>query len=239
MRNVKTGKFAMKFFRRPIICNGGVDLSHERSEMERFACISYFFSYLCNPSISSLMPENTLKFRKTSFSFNRMSDILGLCCNPQIGFSVIETIPVNVINYEWFWRVQYKTVHLNCLPFSTADTLFPNRIPGTTCVKGIPFILRNGGEIFFVNQCYLPLCQWNSYHGRATKKESSASPARLKPDCRVAARAEDKEVQKNSQPLFLCAWVFSFFRFILTSIPARVIGFNLITFYVVMLPQER
>ena len=66
--------------------------------------------------------------------------ILRACCEPEIGFSIVQAVMINVVDEETVGRVDYFTVH----PDSNilfADVTGSSGIEGISALDGIPFVL--------------------------------------------------------------------------------------------------
>ena len=66
--------------------------------------------------------------------------ILRACCQPEIGFSIVQAVMINVVDEEMVGRVDYFTMHpdRNIL---FADVNGSAGIEGITALDGTPFVL--------------------------------------------------------------------------------------------------
>lgn len=235
MWEIQAGEIAVKYFSRFIVGKCRFCFCLERTEVNRFSDSVDRRPYRRIPTIPMFMPTDSLIFGRTSFPLCGICMILRLCCDSQIRFSVVEPIPINVINYERFWRIQYKALHLDCFPLTAFNPFMTRCIPRIAKLDGIPRITQNTWCIFCINDSHhaiaqfdlgnptevLPLGERNSYHGSVTKKNPPEARKGNVSSCRVAARPGDEIGHKNTRPLIFCVRVFLSKSFMFSS-PARV-----------------
>ncbi len=64
-----------------------------------------------------------------------------MCSRPEVCFSIVEAVMVDMVNDERMWRVYYLSVHLN----TEAFFVFPSPdssagVKGVYALHGIPFV---------------------------------------------------------------------------------------------------
>ena len=63
-----------------------------------------------------------------------------MSCGPQVGFSIVQAVMINVVDEEMAWRVDYFTVHPDKNILFT-DVNGSDGIEGICALAGIPFVL--------------------------------------------------------------------------------------------------
>ena len=124
-----------------IIRAGGFDFVVDISDGLVFA----IKTYLGLPFLYVFMPGYSLVFRWRVFCLKDVrpvEDILCACCGPEVGFSIVETIMVDMVEDKAVWRLDYFVVHLDVEPFAAcADSGVSAGIEGVFALDSIPFVL--------------------------------------------------------------------------------------------------
>jgi len=120
-----------------VVCLCGLDFVIEISE----TYVLLFMAYNGTPLLSVLPPTDSSIFR--GFSLSELSPVAGVlrvCCQTEIGFSIVQAVMINVVDYEVARRVEYVTVHTE-RKILFADSFVPYGIEGICILDGMPFVL--------------------------------------------------------------------------------------------------
>jgi len=99
-----------------VVCFCGFDFVVEVSDCFLYAAKAY----LGLPLLSAFEPGNTLVFRRRILWLDVLSveAVSRLCSRPEVGFSIVEAVTVDMVNNKRIGRVYYLSVHLNsAFPF--------------------------------------------------------------------------------------------------------------------------
>ncbi len=129
----------MVLLSRFIIRAGGFGFIVEVSDCFLYAAKAY----LGLPLLSAFEPGNTFVFRRRIIRLNVSSveAVSRLCSRPEVGFSIVEAVMVDMVNDERVRRIYYFGVHLNSvfvLVYGIPDTT--SSIKGASTLAGIPFV---------------------------------------------------------------------------------------------------
>jgi hypothetical protein len=70
---------------------------------------------------------------------------------PDVGFSIVQTVMINMVHYEMVGQIDNLAVHLNILDFVFTQMNPPAGIKGVFVLLGMPFVLIQSLEIFRID----------------------------------------------------------------------------------------
>lgn len=82
--------------------------------------------------------------------------VLRASCRPDVGFSIVQAVMIDVVDYEMAGRLDYFTVHpdIDCLFRGSGTT---NGIKSVILPDGVPFVLIQSLEILRIDDGVLSL----------------------------------------------------------------------------------
>ena len=85
--------------------------------------------------------------------------VLQTSCRPDIGFSIVQAVMINVVHYEMVRRLYYFAVHLNILHLVFSQMNLSAGIKSVSALHGMPFVLIQSLEILRIDDGVFALCQ--------------------------------------------------------------------------------
>lgn len=133
LREIQNCELAVVFLCGPVVGFGRLPLITERAQLFSIAVVGDRYA----PKSCSLIERNTFVAGAAPGPF-RIPGVLSDCSNTQVGFAVIKTVVVNMIDNHIIGGFEYRAVHGKPVPFAFYKNR-ANRVEGRAAIDNIPF----------------------------------------------------------------------------------------------------